>query len=36
MVAVPYGEPPGIVDLLANRVQFKIASVGLVKGGGAW
>jgi tripartite-type tricarboxylate transporter receptor subunit TctC len=31
MMAVPYGgQPPGIVDLMANRVQFKIASIGLV------
>jgi tripartite-type tricarboxylate transporter receptor subunit TctC len=31
MVAVPYGgQPPGTVDLMANRVQFKIASIGLV------
>jgi tripartite-type tricarboxylate transporter receptor subunit TctC len=31
MVAVPYrGQPPGILDLLANRVQFMIASPGLV------
>jgi tripartite-type tricarboxylate transporter receptor subunit TctC len=31
MVAVPYGgQPPGIVDLMANRVQFMIASIGLV------
>jgi tripartite-type tricarboxylate transporter receptor subunit TctC len=31
MVAVPYGgQPPGILDLMANRVQFKIASIGLV------
>jgi tripartite-type tricarboxylate transporter receptor subunit TctC len=31
MVAVPYGgQPPGIIDLMANRVQFKIASIGLV------
>jgi tripartite-type tricarboxylate transporter receptor subunit TctC len=31
MVAVPYaGQPPGIVDLMANRVQFKMASIGLV------
>lgn len=30
-VAVPYkGQPPGILDLMANRVQFKIASIGLV------
>jgi tripartite-type tricarboxylate transporter receptor subunit TctC len=31
MVGVPYrGQPPGILDLLANRVQFMIASPGLV------
>jgi tripartite-type tricarboxylate transporter receptor subunit TctC len=31
MVAVPYGgQPPGILDLMANRVHFKIASIGLV------
>jgi tripartite-type tricarboxylate transporter receptor subunit TctC len=31
MVAVPYGgQPPGILDLIANRVQFKVASIGLV------
>jgi tripartite-type tricarboxylate transporter receptor subunit TctC len=31
MVAVPYGgQPPGIVDLMANRVQFMIPSIGLV------
>jgi tripartite-type tricarboxylate transporter receptor subunit TctC len=31
MVAVPYGgQPPGILDLMANRVQFKVASIGLV------
>jgi tripartite-type tricarboxylate transporter receptor subunit TctC len=31
MVAVPYaGQPPGIVDLMANRIQFKVASIGLV------
>jgi tripartite-type tricarboxylate transporter receptor subunit TctC len=29
--SVPYpGQPPAILDLLANRVQFKIASIGLV------
>ena len=31
MVAVPYGgQPAGILDLMANRVHFKIASIGLV------
>jgi len=31
MVAVPYGgQPPGSLDLMANRVHFKIASIGLV------
>jgi len=31
MVPVPYGgQPPGILDLMANRVQFKVASIGLV------
>jgi tripartite-type tricarboxylate transporter receptor subunit TctC len=31
MMAVPYpGQPPGIMDLIANRVQFKVASIGLV------
>jgi tripartite-type tricarboxylate transporter receptor subunit TctC len=31
MVAVPYtGQPAGILDLMANRVQFMIASIGLV------
>jgi len=31
MVGVPYGgQPPGILDLMANRVQFKVASIGLV------
>jgi tripartite-type tricarboxylate transporter receptor subunit TctC len=30
MVAVPYaGQPAGILDLIANRVQFMIASIGL-------
>lgn len=30
-VAVPYkGQPAGILDLIADRVQFKIASIGLV------
>jgi tripartite-type tricarboxylate transporter receptor subunit TctC len=30
MVMVPYGgQPAGILDLIANRVQFKIASIGL-------
>ena len=30
-MAVPYpGQPPGIMDLIANRVQFKVASIGLV------
>jgi tripartite-type tricarboxylate transporter receptor subunit TctC len=31
MLFVPYtGQPPAILDLMANRVQFKVASVGLV------
>jgi tripartite-type tricarboxylate transporter receptor subunit TctC len=31
MVAVSYaGQPPAILDLIANRVQFQIVSVGLV------
>jgi len=31
MLAVPYGgQPAAILDLMANRVQFKIASIGLV------
>ena len=31
MVAVPYaGQPPALLDLVANRVQFKVASIGLV------
>jgi tripartite-type tricarboxylate transporter receptor subunit TctC len=31
MVSVPYGgQPAGILDLVANRVQFKVASIGLV------
>jgi len=31
MVAVSYaGQPPAILDLIANRVQFEIATVGLV------
>ena len=31
MVMVPYGgQPAAILDLIANRVQFKIASIGLV------
>src|SRR5438034_1344055 len=31
MMAVPYpGQPPAIVDLMANRVQFKVAAIGLV------
>ncbi|MFX7949489.1 tripartite tricarboxylate transporter substrate-binding protein, partial [Acinetobacter baumannii] len=30
-VGVPYrGQPPGIMDLIANRVQFKVVSIGLV------
>jgi tripartite-type tricarboxylate transporter receptor subunit TctC len=30
-VSVPYkGQPPGILDLMANRVHFKVASIGLV------
>jgi tripartite-type tricarboxylate transporter receptor subunit TctC len=33
LVAVPYtGQPAGILDLMANRVQFMIASIGLVAG----
>jgi tripartite-type tricarboxylate transporter receptor subunit TctC len=31
MLAVPYGgQPPAIVDLMANRIQFMVASTGLV------
>jgi tripartite-type tricarboxylate transporter receptor subunit TctC len=31
MMAVPYnGQPPAILDLIANRVQFKISTLGLV------
>jgi tripartite-type tricarboxylate transporter receptor subunit TctC len=31
MVGVPYaGQPPAILDLMSNRLQFKIASIGLV------
>ena len=31
MLSVPYaGQPPAILDLMANRVQFKVASIGLV------
>jgi tripartite-type tricarboxylate transporter receptor subunit TctC len=31
MVAVPYaGQPPALLDLVANRIQFKVASIGLV------
>jgi tripartite-type tricarboxylate transporter receptor subunit TctC len=31
MTAVPYGgQPAGIIDLMANRVQFMVASIGLV------
>ena len=31
MLAIPYvGQPPAILDLMANRVQFKIASIVLV------
>jgi len=31
MVAVPYGgQPAAILDLMANRVHFKVASIGLV------
>jgi tripartite-type tricarboxylate transporter receptor subunit TctC len=31
MLFVPYtGQPAAILDLMANRVQFKVASVGLV------
>lgn len=31
MVAIPYrGQPPAILDLIANRVNMKVASIGLV------
>jgi tripartite-type tricarboxylate transporter receptor subunit TctC len=31
MLAVPYGgQPPAILDLRANRVQFNVSSIGLV------
>jgi tripartite-type tricarboxylate transporter receptor subunit TctC len=31
MLSVPYaGQPPAILDLIANRIQFKVASIGLV------
>jgi tripartite-type tricarboxylate transporter receptor subunit TctC len=31
MQLIPYaGQPPAILDLMANRVQFKVASIGLV------
>jgi tripartite-type tricarboxylate transporter receptor subunit TctC len=31
MTVVPYGgQPAGIIDLMANRVQFMVASIGLV------
>ena len=31
MLSVPYaGQPPAILDLMANRVQLKVASIGLV------
>jgi tripartite-type tricarboxylate transporter receptor subunit TctC len=31
MLSIPYaGQPPAILDLMANRVQFKVASIGLV------
>jgi tripartite-type tricarboxylate transporter receptor subunit TctC len=31
MVAVPYnGQPPAILDLMANRIQFTLSSIGLV------
>jgi tripartite-type tricarboxylate transporter receptor subunit TctC len=31
MLSVPYGgQPPAIVDLMANRIQFMVASIGLV------
>src|SRR5436190_20373911 len=33
MQSVPYaGQPPAILDLMANRIQFKVASIGLVAG----
>jgi tripartite-type tricarboxylate transporter receptor subunit TctC len=31
MLAVPYnGQPPAILDVMANRVQFVVSSIGLV------
>lgn len=31
MLSVPYaGQPPALLDLMANRVQFKVAAIGLV------
>ena len=31
MLSVPYaGQPPAILDLMSNRVQFNVASIGLV------